>query len=166
MVVIETERLHFRSVEASDSDDYLDLFSNRRVIRYFGKRRVWNREKVDTYLAKQIDRQEAGDPLHALAIHLKSNGEFIGHAILGHTSHPGEASIAYAFLPEHWGKGYATETVTSLIRQYNVQTITATIHPANRPSVRVLKKAGFTRAASPPQRSGRRHFYILTLESE
>lgn len=55
--------------------------------------------------------------------------------------------VAYMFLPEHWGKGYATESVTAMIdgAKSVIQpcTLQAYINPANSPSAKVARKLGF-----------------------
>lgn len=59
----------------------------------------------------------------------------------------GVVEIGYGFLPEFWGRGYATEAVLALTRwalaQPGVRRVEAETDPGNAASQRVLAKAGF-----------------------
>lgn len=81
---------------------------------------------------------------------LKETGLFIGIAGM-HLSNDkfrlGE--IYYKLLPEHWGRGYATETARLLIwtglEDFNLHKVEAGVATGNNRSVRVLEKAGMKR---------------------
>lgn len=55
--------------------------------------------------------------------------------------------LAYEFLPDHWGKGYATECVGAVIDAVGPVlrpcVFEAYINPANPPSAKVIGKVGF-----------------------
>lgn len=59
--------------------------------------------------------------------------------------------FGYVFHPRHWGRGYATEAAEMLLdigfRTLGLHRVTATCHPDNVGSWRVLEKAGMTREA-------------------
>lgn len=80
-------------------------------------------------------------------------------------------TIGYWIAPAHWGKGYASEAVIlllSLIREeLNPPHIGALTLVDNKASVRVLEKAGFTRAAQAPMphRGDMADSYIYVLEN-
>lgn len=56
--------------------------------------------------------------------------------------------LGYTFHRAHWGKGYATEAVGQLLKlgfgTLGLERISATCHPDNIGSIRVLEKSGFT----------------------
>lgn len=56
--------------------------------------------------------------------------------------------LGFAFLKSEWRKGYAFETSQSVMRYASndlcLQTLYAIVHPDNSPSIRLLKKLGFT----------------------
>jgi len=80
-------------------------------------------------VADAADTQVLGD----LAVHLKSAGH--------------EATIGYTFAREHWGHGYATESVGAfvdwLFSETDVVRVGATLHPDNLRSARVAERCGF-----------------------
>lgn len=60
----------------------------------------------------------------------------------------GEAEIGYLFLPEAWGRGYATEACTAALDWFaqarpGVPVVLYT-QTANKPSMRLAEKLGFT----------------------
>lgn len=56
-------------------------------------------------------------------------------------------NLGYALSPTAWGMGFATEAATGLIREWRYRSgaleFHSFIHPENKPSGRVLEKAGF-----------------------
>jgi RimJ/RimL family protein N-acetyltransferase len=58
-----------------------------------------------------------------------------------------ETEIGYGFLPEGWGKGYATETACACVaygkREMDLPSLVALTDPANARSKHVLSKADF-----------------------
>lgn len=82
------------------------------------------------------------------AWHIKLNsGERVGDLCFKGLSDDGTVEIGCGLLPEHWGQGYATEAVQSMVtwasRQTGVRRIEGETEPDNRPSQRVLEKCGF-----------------------
>ena len=54
--------------------------------------------------------------------------------------------LGYAYLPEYWGRGYATEaalgTLRHAARKFGLERVIAVVSPANTASIRVLEKVG------------------------
>jgi RimJ/RimL family protein N-acetyltransferase len=61
---------------------------------------------------------------------------------------PEDAELGYMFLPHAWGHGYATEACAAALEwfadTYPGASVVACPQTANKPSVRVLQKLGFT----------------------
>ncbi|MGA8943327.1 MAG: GNAT family N-acetyltransferase [Thermoactinomyces sp.] len=61
----------------------------------------------------------------------------------------GSADLGYSIVPEHQGKGYATETARAVVewalRRKEIHRVTAECSAANIASIRVLEKTGFCR---------------------
>ena len=78
----------------------------------------------------------------------RRDGPVIGRALLRHLFIDGrdEVEVGYSFHPEYWGKGYATEIATTLVRlgfeQLGLASIVAITLLTNEASKRVLMKAG------------------------
>lgn len=60
----------------------------------------------------------------------------------------GETDVGYRFLPEAWGKGYATESAAAILTdhapRFSLTRVIGLVEPENRASVRVLQKLGLT----------------------
>ena len=55
-------------------------------------------------------------------------------------------NVGYFFFPEHWGQGYATESVSALTKHlasHGVKKMIATVTKGNAASNRVLEKSGY-----------------------
>lgn len=64
--------------------------------------------------------------------------------------------LGYIFLPQAWGRGYATESCEAMMKVYKDLTVAhtwlprelcASVHKLNGKSIRVVEKLGFERAA-------------------
>ena len=77
---------------------------------------------------------------------LKSTGEAIGSCGLLKRDTLPDPDIGYAFLPEHWGKGYALEAAAAVLqyghREHRLPRILAITSPDNERSIQVLQKCG------------------------
>ncbi len=64
----------------------------------------------------------------------------------------GHVALGYAFAPQHWGQGYATEAVQALVDAVFLLTrepaVEATTRVGNAASQRVLRKCGFAHEGS------------------
>ncbi|TLS50980.1 GNAT family N-acetyltransferase [Paenibacillus antri] len=80
-------------------------------------------------------------------VRLKETGEIIGDAgFKGNPDYTGAVDIGYGFLPEHRGRGYATETAKALVAwafAHGAGRVTAETLRDNAASIRVLRKNGF-----------------------
>lgn len=93
-----------------------------------------------------ISSYDTENPLLAFAIEHKTNGEFIGATGLNPLNQH-EVEIFYALLPNHWGKGIATEVLNGcsnyIFCNTSFQVILAFITQNNDASKRVAEKNGF-----------------------
>ncbi len=85
------------------------------------------------------------------AVEARRTGEFLGQCGLRPTAtmdpNAGpEIDLAYHFIPESWGKGYATEAVTAVLAHalglLGLDEVMAVAMPDNVGSWRVMEKAG------------------------
>src|SRR5262245_3528827 len=78
----------------------------------------------------------------------RRDGPVIGRALLRHLGLESgdEVEVGYSFNPDYWGRGYATEIATTLVRigfeQVGLTAIVALTLPTNDAAKRVLMKAG------------------------
>ena len=117
-VTIETPRLRIRSVTSAEQGDYESLFGNRIVMETYATGETKDAAYVQKRIATWIERWKTGDPFSGLAVFKKDTGEFMGHIILGHGDLPGQAELAFLFLPKFWNQGYGKEAVAAILEKY------------------------------------------------
>lgn len=145
MIVFETERLIVRHFRKSDADDFFLLQGDPDVMRFI--RPVKNREESDAFLFEAI----AGytEPwMGRWAIEEKEAGRFVGSFVVNPI--PGDndkTQLGYAFIPDCWGKGFATEVTRGGLTYFNLvtplQEIYGVVESENLASQKVLLKTGF-----------------------
>lgn len=129
-----------------DVEAYLPLVSEPAVIRYTGEVPMRTVDEVRGLLASH--------PLHDYAIHgygrmacvEKNTGRLVGFCGLKYLEDLQETDIGYCFVPDCWGKGYATESAQSIMdygkRTLGLGRIVGLVEPENTGSISVLEKLG------------------------
>lgn len=140
-----TRRLLLTRIERSDLDDFLRMRNDPQVIQVLGKTERPRAAALIDEAAAHWDRHGYGwwiarDP---------ESGRFLGCGGLRSVMIRGvpETEVAYGFLPEHWGRGYATELARVAVAQgfvrLGLRNIVSFALPGNQASRRVMEKAGF-----------------------
>jgi RimJ/RimL family protein N-acetyltransferase len=100
-----------------------------------------------------------------MAVIEKASGRLVGFSGLKYLEDLREADVGYRFLPDCWGKGYATESARVLMeqgrREHGLTRIVGMVHPDNPASSRVLEKLGlrFERLLEPDEHGLRFRLY-------
>ncbi len=143
---LETLRLAMRDFVAEDSDDLLRLNSDPRVMRYIG-----DGEPIAAQRHADIMRRVLGYPklypdLGFWYTTRRDTGKFIGWFTLKYCGKSADIETGYMLLPEAWGRGYATEGATAMVRygfdDLGLHRVIGVTHPDNIASQKVLRKAG------------------------
>jgi [ribosomal protein S5]-alanine N-acetyltransferase len=142
MLVLETDRLMLRTWMLDDSKAALQIWGNAKVMQYVGKP-FENVEAARQALENAIAAQNKyGVCLWAVVE--KRSGRVVG--CCGFHPFENDLELAYHFIPQVWGKGYATEAAQACLSygfgKLNTAKIVAFTHPDNIPSYRVLEKLG------------------------
>ena len=148
MIEFETERLMVRRLRADDKDNFFLLNGSEEVMRYI--RATKTREESDAHL-ETILADEAANPAAGMGrwlIEEKATGNFIGSfAIIPIPSELEKTQLGYSFIPEAWGRGYATEVCIAgllfFLEKTDIPEIYGVTETANTASMKVLQKAGF-----------------------
>lgn len=146
---METERLIFRPLAASDDVHLFELDSNPKVHTYLGNEPVTDIQQVRDVIAN-IQWQYSEFGVGRMATLLKDTGEFIGWAGLKRERNVPRYGIfydlGYRFMPQYWGKGYASEAAAFFVKYgfevLKLDKINAYADADNLASRRVLEKAG------------------------
>lgn len=179
-VTIDTDRLHIRSVKATEAeyDRYAALFGSQDVMEKYATGQTKTRDEIRTRIEDVwVKRWCEHDPYAGLAVFIKDTGEFIGHVVLGHGDTAGESEIAYLFHKPHWGKRYGSEAVTAIVKEYASATvqegytlegkplekIVATARPDNPAACRILEKVGMHFVSEEEKYGATRYHYSIDL---
>ena len=146
---LESERLWFRELQASDADSMFALYSDPQVLKYVGEKPMRHLDQVREII-EDIRRQYQDFGVGRLATLLKSTNEFIGWAGLKYIAEingrKDNYDLGYRFLRRHWGKGYGTESAKAFVAfGFNEMQLARSsgyadvAHPASR---NILEKCG------------------------
>lgn len=144
---ITTDRLTLRVSEARDREGLIELFASPEVGTFIGGERP--REELEASVPEIPGRREG-------FFVVERDGEFLGMVTFDRrdAEHPGhvrpegnEAQLGYLFLPDTWGKGYATEACTAALAWFATafpgEPVVLPTQTANAASVRLAERLGF-----------------------
>jgi RimJ/RimL family protein N-acetyltransferase len=142
---LRTGRLVLREFRLDDEVAVHRYGSDEQVTRYL----TWgpNSPTDTTAYLKQVARESAREPRTSFTLAVATlDDELIGVANLAITGEASTGELGYVLAKDSWGHGYATEVARCLItfglNELGLRLITATCHPDNLASARVLEKAG------------------------
>lgn len=148
---IITERLILRKLTGADVDNIFLLDSNPDVMKYVGVPPSSSREesaKMIENILNQYEKNGTG----RLAVIEKETNKFTGWSGIKLLTDEVNGfknvyELGYRFLPEFWGKGYATESARASLdlafNQLNTEKIYAYADVENQSSNSILTKLGF-----------------------
>lgn len=119
------------------------------VVRYLGHGKVRTEEETKRNLNKILNDYEK----HGLSVYIaedKNTKEFLGRTglIPWTLENQFHWEVGYSFKPTAWGKGYATEAAQFLVddgfKNLKTDHLISLIHPENKGSINVAKKAGMS----------------------
>ena len=154
---IETERLLLRPFTLDDAEAWLPLISLPEIISHTGDTPAGSVEEARELLRTRPLRDYERYGFGRLAVIEKASGRLVGFCGFKYVVELGEVDIGYRFLPDCWGKGYATESGAALMHEgrsaQNIRRVVGTVHPDNPASGRVLEKLGlrFERLLEPDE---------------
>lgn len=142
--IAETERCILRAWSPEDLDDATEMYLRP--------------EHADFFLHEPIDRGHIRRGIaSSILLHekfgysfwplfLKETGALIGHCGLQPLREVGEIEVGYLVVPEHRGKGIATEAARAAVgygfKKLGLPRIVAIALPENTASIRVMEKLG------------------------
>lgn len=147
MKVLETDRLVLRRMSVDDAEFELRLLNEPSFLRFIGDRGVRTLEDARAYILKgPVDMYERlGFGLYITE--LKEEGVPIGICGLVKRDFLEDVDIGFAFLPEFWGQGYASEAAAAVMEYakgaLGLKRLVAITNPENHSSIRLLEKLGF-----------------------
>src|ERR1700681_2796971 len=150
MTVLETDRLVLQRFTASPSESefVLRLVNEPSYLQNIGDKGVRTLEQAATYL---LEGPIKSYQLHGHGLYLvvlKESQQLVGTCGLLKRDQFPDADLGYAFLPEFWSQGFAYESASAVVdfgkHTLGLSRIIALVAPANSPSIKLLKKLGFS----------------------
>ena len=143
---LETDRLTVRRFVADDAGFILELLNQPSFIQFIGDKGVRSVDDAKNYIATGpvASYQQHGFGLYLVALKNKTPIGMCG--VLKRESLP-DPDLGFAFLPDHWGKGYAFEAASAVLDQardvFRLTRILAITSLDNDASIKLLEKLGF-----------------------
>jgi RimJ/RimL family protein N-acetyltransferase len=146
--MLDTERLILRPFTLDDAEAWLPLISLPEIVRYTGDVPATSVDEARESLRTRPLRDYQVHGYGRMAVIEKASGRLVGFSGLKYVAELRDVDIGYRFLPDCWGKGYATESARPLMeqgwKQLGLKRIVGTVHPGNPASGRVLEKLGLS----------------------
>ena len=135
-VVLETPRLILRLLTLDDAQFMVTLLNEPSFFANIGDKGIRTVEQARQFLLdSHLASYERNGYGHYL-VEVKETGKPIGTCGLIHRQALGEIDIGFAYLPESWGKGYATEAAEAVMGQargqLGIAKVVAIVSPHNQ----------------------------------
>ena len=148
---LESARLLLKEISWDDLENIHRLHSFPEVDEFNTLGLPENIEETRRIISPMIEgKSKTPQKSYTWKINLKDSNDFVGIAGMNLSCDKFKlGEIYYKILPDHWGKGYATEVSKILIRSgfdvFNLHKVEAGVSTENIKSIRVLEKCGMTR---------------------
>lgn len=148
---ILTERLILREIQQTDAEDLFEMDRNVEVMKFIGVPPLSTIEEVYPMI-DMLQKQYSENGIGRWAVELKSTGEVIGWCGLKLFDQEIDGNInfyelGYRFKPQHWSKGYATESSKAWMdyafNKLKTDRVFGMTDPRHKASRHVLEKLGF-----------------------
>jgi RimJ/RimL family protein N-acetyltransferase len=144
--VIKCERLDLRELTEQDASFILELLNERGFLRFIGDKGVRTLADARDYIRNgPIDSYRR----HGFGLYLatlRASGAPIGICGLVKREALRDVDVGFAFLQDHWSRGYATESASAVLaygrERLGIERIVAITAPDNHASIAVLEKIG------------------------
>lgn len=141
--MLETERCTIQPLEKKDYSEVKSLYVNEEVRKYLGG--IPPERVFENSFNEILNLDE--DSFYGVIREKKTN-DFVGLVSLDLHHDGSYYEVSYQFLPNWWGKGYATETVQHVInyafKERKLSKVIAETQTANTSSIRLLERLGMT----------------------
>ncbi|MBN2109600.1 MAG: GNAT family N-acetyltransferase [Methanosarcinaceae archaeon] len=165
-VSIKTERLLIRRYVSEDLEDLYHFFNNREITRYTDMPPSQTYGETKAFLDMLIDSYDSDEPVFAMAVCKRAEGEVIGSCGFASAEFLPETQIYYAISPDFQGQGYASEATEKLVEYMflvlDIERISVYCSSANPASVNVARKIGMEHQGTVKQNGREAEHFLLT----
>jgi len=146
MSVIETPRLSLREISTGDDEFIFALMNEPAYLQFIGDRGIRTLENARTYILDKFAPSYAKFGYGLYLVELKERQVSIGICGLVKRDTLEHPDIGFAFLREHWFRGFAFEAASAALDYgfgaLGLKTVLGITSPANQASIRLLEKLG------------------------
>jgi RimJ/RimL family protein N-acetyltransferase len=171
VISTETERLRIRPLTGADAAFIRRLYNTEKFLRYIGDRKIRSLQDAEEFLRDGPMRMYRESGVGLCRVELKATGEPVGTCGLIRRESLDDIDIGYAFLPEHEGRGYASESCRAVFEfardVLQLGRLVAITQADNAGSIRVLEKLGlrFEKNLEEPEDEPALALYSVGFES-
>lgn len=153
-VEIETDRLYIRSYLEEDFENYVSLYGDTEITKYFDHGKPRSRLETEKLIEETGNKYfREGEPFGSFSIFDKKTMAFIGQVDLVPCEEPGSVEIGCILCRPYQGMGYSKEAIRALVVDYvnelnnknfnskylPIEKVIATAHPDNAASHKIVK---------------------------
>jgi RimJ/RimL family protein N-acetyltransferase len=146
VTVLETQRLRLRQLVEADAPFILRLLNEPSWLRFIGDRGVRTLDDAKAYIQNGPRQMYASAGFGLFLVELRESGAAVGMCGLLRRATLPDVDIGFAFLPEHWGRGYAYEAADATLQYgrdaHGLKRIAAITLPDNASSRKLLTRLG------------------------
>ena len=146
MLVLETQRLNLLWLHDGDAEFILDLLNQPSWLAFIGDRGVHNLEAAKAYIHDGPLEMIRKHGFGLYLVETKSDSLAIGLCGLLKRDTLDDVDIGFAFHPDFWGQGYASEAAIACVEyakhKLGLDRLVAVTMPANQASIALLKAIG------------------------
>ncbi|WP_094228702.1 GNAT family N-acetyltransferase [Methanolobus psychrotolerans] len=165
---IDTERLIIRRYVEDDLERLHLFFNNEEITSSTDMPAHQSLEETGAFLDVLIQSYRTDEPLFAMAICMKDNGEVIGSCGFAAMEFSSDTQIYYALEPEFRGKGYATEAVEKMLEYMilvlDIERVAVFCSPENIASVNLAKRIGMMYQGTIWKDERNTEYFLMTRE--
>lgn len=147
MIIVETPRLYLRKFVPEDTLWLAEIYADIEVMRYIATGVTIPAELVKRGIERRIKNYDDGKYPEGVMIS-KAENMPIGHCGFSLLQDKSDVEIAYLLDKPYWGKGYASEIASAMLRygfdKLGYERIVGMVYPQNIASAKVLEKIGMT----------------------
>lgn len=144
---LQTERLALRRFDVGDAPFVLRLLNEPSFLRFIGDRGVRTIDDAERYITHGPQQSYRVLGTGLLLVELEPRRNPVGMCGLMQKPWLDAPDLAYAFVPEAGGQGYALEAARAVLQtgrtRLRSERILAVVTPDNLRSIRLLEKLGF-----------------------
>ena len=170
MQITETRRLKIRQLSEDDAAFIFELVNQPAWLAHIGDKNVHSLTDAENYIINGPVSMYTKYGFGLYLVELLSNAKAIGICGLIKRENLPEPDIGFAFLSEHWQKGYAYESANAIISdaigRQEIKYILAITTLHNHLSIKLLDKLGFVFDKTIEDNDKVMNLYSLTCQTK